>query len=233
MKLTDFFRTKVTLKKHLIPKHVGLYLRDEPADSAVKTKNIQRLIFAQTKLGIRVVSFYALPAHTNPTHVPQKIDDLIDLVDTLVAWRFLYDLRIKITVLGHWYDLPGRLIEPLKKLQEQTREHDTYFVNLCLNYDGQAEIVDAVSIIARQVKMGRLDLERITKETVNDVISTSTFPAPDLIIKSGPHLSLRGFLLWDAAHSVIFFTKKSNLDFSPQDLLKGMAYYQEIIIKIV
>lgn len=209
-----------------MPKHIGLYLRDAHAQPQLKTKNILQLIYAQARLNIPILSIYSLPQGINPAHLPSRIDDLIDLVKTLTQWKLIHTARIRVTIIGHWYDLPSRLVEPLKKLQEATRHHDTFFLNLCVHYDGQAEIVDAASIIARQVKLGRLDPEQITKETIKEALSTSYFVPPQLIITSGPHLSLHGFLLWDSATSSIFFTKKGIIDFSPQDMLLALEYYQ-------
>ena len=229
MKLADFFSPKVTLRRTLIPRHVGLFFRDDAGAPVAKTKCLMRLLHAATKLNIPILSIYALPAHTNPQRISHKIDDLVDLVHTLLGWQFIYQARVKVTILGHWYDLPARLVDPLKKIQESTRQHDAFFLNLCINYDGQAEIVDAASIIARQVKLGKLDPEKVTKESVKEALSTSYFVHPDLIIKSGPYVSLRGFLLWDSAHSIIFFTKKGNLEFTPQDLLRAVSYYQQTI----
>lgn len=229
MKLSDFFSPKVTLKRGLIPKHIGLFLRDYPMPSAEKSKRLMHLIFSATKLHIPIISVYSLPAHTAPDKISARIDDLTDFVESLRAWEFLYQAHIKVTILGHWYDLPARLVEPLKRLQESTREHDAFFLNICINYDGQEEIVDAASIIARQVKIGKLDPERITKESIKEALSTSYFVPPDLIIKSGPYVSLRSFLLWDSAHSIIFFTKKNINDFTPKDLLQSIAYFQDVI----
>src|SRR3989338_11025629 len=123
MSLLEFFKTELKLKKSLMPAHIGLYLRDGNATPAVKTRQLQQLIYAQTRLGVPVLSIYALAYNMPSVLIPTKADDLADLAQTLLAWKFVQQASIRVHVLGHWYDLPGRLVEPLTRLQEATRHN--------------------------------------------------------------------------------------------------------------
>ena len=135
--------------------------------------------------------------------------------------------RIKVSVLGKWYNLPNKIVEPIKKIIETTREHESFFVNLCINYDGREEIVDACKLIARKVRAEKIDPESIDKETIKDNAYSSYFIPPELIIINGKKNMKSSLLLWDSAVSSIYFSNTLWPDFSKGDLMDGIHSYQK------
>jgi undecaprenyl pyrophosphate synthase len=41
--------------------------------------------------------------------------------------------------------LPQHTVDAVKKILDETKDYDCYFLNFCLHYDGQEEIVDAAA----------------------------------------------------------------------------------------
>lgn len=148
------------------------------------------------------------------------LESFIPFFSGLKSDGFIHKHKVKVSVLGKWYDLPGRAVDVIKDVIESTKDYDDYFLNFCINYDGQEEIVDACRLIARKVKADRLDVNSITKETVKDSIYASYFLPPDLLIKNGLHQT-SGLLLWDSPQTSIVFGKKYFPDFSKNDFLKA------------
>ena len=135
-------------------------------------------------------------------HMPQQdFDTLAKWWADLIAWPFLKSEQIRVAVHGKWYELPEQIVEKIKKAVNDTKEFDKHFLNLCLNYDGQEEIVDACKLMALQVKLGRLSPEGITKEALKENLYSSGILPPSVIIS--PTEQLNGFLLWDAAKARI------------------------------
>jgi len=182
------------------------------------TKTIQE----QLKLKIPVLTFNIFSTSMlNLEHFSIVIDSLIEYLNSLLKSEFIHKYMVKFYVLGKWYDLPGRIVEPIKKLMEETGDYDNFFVNFCINYDGQEEIVNAAKLIARQIKAEKLLPEQITKETIKENLFSSYFIPPDIIIKNG-NTQIPNCLLWDIPYSKIFFTKKLWPDFSLKDFYKAI-----------
>ena len=134
--------------------------------------------------------------------------------------------KIKITILGKWYDLPGRAVDVIKSIIEETKDYDSYFINFCVNYNGQTEIVDACRLIAKQVELGKLSPDKITKGTIKDNIYTSYFISPDLIIRYGKRDRMTSFLLWDSINSLNYFPKKDFPETTQQDFIDAIKHFQ-------
>jgi undecaprenyl diphosphate synthase len=189
---------------------------------------IKNAIKAQVKLEIPITTFYLLPSEiANLEHFSVKVDSLIELFEDLVNSELIKKNKVKVSVFGKWYDLPGRIVEPIKKLIDQTRDYDSFFVNFCINYNGQDEIVDACKIVAMKAKTEKIDIQSIKRSDIKENMYTSDFLAPDLIIKNGLKQKLHGILLWDAANASLYFTKKLWPDFRKDDFEEAVEAFEK------
>ena len=157
-----------------------------------------------------------------------ETDILTWFFSSLKGWTYITENQIKVSVLGKWYSLPSRLVEPIKAIIAETKDYDAFFVNFCLNYDGQEEIVDACKLVSMQVKLDKLDPENIDKQTIKENTYSSFFMPPDLIIKTGKTRTTEGFLLWDSANAKIIFTDKKWRDFSQKDFVRAVESWEKI-----
>lgn len=239
MVIKELFKEAVNIDKANLPHHVALsvegcreYAKKQgiAPEYANKQKflNIRNIAKSCVKLGIPLFTFYLLPSSAkDASEVIDVVDSLVEFFEELNKWDFIAENQIKVSVLGKWYSLPGRLVEPIKAVLESTKDYDRFFFNLCINYDGQEEIVDAAKLIARQVKAGKLDPESIGKSDIKDNIYTSYFLPPDLIIKTGTSKKLDGFLLWDSPSAKVYFSNKPWPDFGKMSLLKAIEFFQK------
>ena len=212
----------IRLIKQRLPKHIAIAIDvSEQESPSLNVLTLQKLIELQVRLGVPVITFNILPYRSE---VPT--DALVEALGALNSWTFLTDKEIKISVLGRWYDLPERVVDRIKEVILRTKDHEGPIVNIGVNYDGQEELVDAMSRIARQVKAQKVDPERITKEIVKMNLDTALLAAPDLIITTGKTFSLRSFMLWDSAHAKIFFSNVAWNEFRGDTLLKALVFYQ-------
>ena len=230
---------ETTIDKHKLPHHVALSVEgckefsvknNVPYEDITTQKffNIKNIVRTCVKLGIPLFTFYVFPSTAKEdAELISVVDNLVNFFQNIKEWEFLAENQIKVSVLGKWYDLPGRLVEPIKEVIQETRDYDKFFLNLCINYDGQEEIVDAARLIARQVKAGRLDPESITKSDIKENIYASYFLPPNLIIKTGTSKKMDGFLLWDSINSKIYFSNKYWPDFGKIDFLKAIEFFQK------
>ena len=211
-----------------MPRHVAISLDDifdwcrrnntEISDGCNRYFDLlTRLLEQQVKSKIPIFTIYLLPDSEPSDDYLVFSDCMADFFYELANKPFISGHKIKVSIFGKWYKLPGKAVESLKKIIEDTRDYDNFFVNFCVNYDGQEEIADACRLIAKQVELGKIDAEMIIKDTIKENIYSSYFLAPDLILIYGER-KLNGLLLWDSVKSSIVFADKSFMEFEESDI---------------
>ena len=126
--------------------------------------------------------------------------------------------KIKLTVIGKWYDLEGQLVEELKKINNETAEFDHFFMNICINYNPKQEITDACRVIMRKILMKKLDIDSIKPEQIKENIYSSFLIPPEIVIE--PSLEFSGTFLWDSPGSKIINLNKPVNEITKQDVSK-------------
>ena len=180
---------------------------------------VRELISFQVKNDIPIFTFNVLPMELKERdNFSLIVDSLVEFFNHLLLSEIIKKNQIKISDLGKWYDLPGRLVESIKKITVETKDYDKFFVNLCINYDGQEELIDSFRIIARKIKSSILDPDSITKEEIKDNIYSSYFVPPDVLVITGKRKFFGGFLLWDSVKSRVYFSDKLWPDIKSDDL---------------
>ena len=221
------------------PKHVAISMGGQAAYAKTHhlgTEELYKRMFSkinwlvdmQISMNIPIITAYVLTSKVkNSEHFPAIIDKLIEFFESLRNNSKVYENKVKISILGKWYDLPGRAIDSIKAIIDETKDYDSFFLNLCINYDGREEIVDACRILGRRIQAGKLDAEAIDKESIKDNIYSSYFLPPDMLIKTGTEKKLGGFLLWDTTESHIYFSGKPWLLFNEKDFEKAIEDWRK------
>ncbi len=131
--------------------------------------------------------------------------------------------KVNFNVIGRVHLLPADVRAKINELIEFTKENDQNFINLCIMYDGQEEIVDAVKeIIKNGVKAGD-----INREVIKNHLYTRDFPEVDYIIRTGMEDGARisGFLLWDASYAEFRFRDDYWPDYNEEMLIEDIREY--------
>ena len=214
-----------------IPKHIAISL-DDISDwcsgnnidfhtgCEICLRHLNKLLEIQARLRIPIITYYLLPENADkPGNYITFSDCIADFFNNLSTNNLIHGQKIKISVFGKWYNLPGKAVESLKSIIELTKEYDSFFANFCINYDGQEEIVDACRLAAKQVELGKINPEMITKESIKENMYSSNFMPPGAILIYGER-KLSGLLLWDSVNSKIIFADKSFMEFEEGDIEK-------------
>ena len=227
----------VRLLSSPLPRHVAFiargfseFARERNAslsDAYARSFTVLRdLALTAFRLDIPVVTVVLLPAGVPQPILQEIVPFLASGIEALSSWDEVGARRVKLTVLGRWYDLPGGLVESVKRAMDSTKEHDAFFLNICLQYSGQEEIVDAFRVLARQVQSGKLDPDAVDRDAVKERLATSYFPPPELLIKTGLRHSLQDALLWDCAFADLRFVDVPFPELSRDDLAKALEWWQ-------
>ena len=124
---------------------------------------------------------------------------------------------IKINILGELNKLPADLRKILKKSEDITRKNKKINVNLAINYGSKNEIINALKKTKKKINLKNFEKNLYTKGQ----------PNPDILIRTGGHIRLSNFMLWQLAYSELFFLKKLWPDFNQRDLLKIINIYKK------
>lgn len=190
---------------------------------------LRNTIRSQVKLKIPMLSFYILDENYDKESESYDylLDAIVEMLNELTNNEFVNENKIKVSVIGKWYNLPSRIVDPIKKVIDETKDYDGFFVNLCINYNGQEEIVNAIKLLGMQIKAGKLDPDLIDKDSIKENLYSSYFLPPDLMIKNGNRKETSGFFLWDSINTKIYFTNKLWPDFDRIEFMDALREYQK------
>ena len=173
-------------------------------------KKLGKYIFSK---GIKYLSVYVFSTE-NFKRDKEEVEHLMDLFVLMFKKDkdFFMKNNIKVVFSGRDEPLPKKVIEARDKLTEMTKNNTGGIFNVCLNYGGRAEIVDATKKI---IEAG-LKPEDITEETFKKYLYQN-LPDVDLMIRTSGELRLSNFLLWEVSYSEFYFPETKFPDFSSDD----------------
>lgn len=190
-------------------------------------KNLRSLSKYILSKGIEVFSIYAFSTE-NFGRSKEEVDSLMNLILVGVkkyAKEFSKE-NIKIVFSGiRDYPLPKDVIEVMNDVEEQTKDNSRGIFNICINYDGQQEIVDASNKIVADINNGNLKLP-ISKEVFNKYLYQE-LPPIDLLIRTSAENRLSGFMLWQASYAEFYFPKTYFPDFKAKDFDIALEEYNK------
>ena len=134
--------------------------------------------------------------------------------------------RIKLHFFGDLSPLPRELRELCDRTAEISRGYEGMQVNVCFNYGGRDEIVQAARSFAAACAAGERRPEELTEELFGGYLYSAGIPDPDLVIRPSGEMRLSNFLLWQSAYAEFYVTDVLWPDFTPEDLRRALAAYQ-------
>lgn len=133
--------------------------------------------------------------------------------------------KTRFRVSGRKELLPKDEQELIRQAEEKTKNFTERMFHVCLCYNGQDEIVDAIKkLIGNEIKP-----EEITREKVKEYLYTKDIPPPEMMIKTGmnPEKRISAFLLWDVAYTELFFSSTLWPDFTSKELDELIEEYNQ------
>lgn len=134
--------------------------------------------------------------------------------------KFFMENNIKVVVSGRDEPLSKEVIQARDEMVEYTKNNTGGILNICFNYGGRAEIVDATKKI--------LDVGLSSAEMNEEVFGKylyQTLPDVDLLIRTSGELRLSNFLLWQLSYAEFYFPKTYFPDFKESDFDLAILEY--------
>jgi undecaprenyl diphosphate synthase len=203
----------------LLPKHVA-FIMDGNRRWAKKKKlpvieghkmgsEITKKIVAKSlKLGIKYLTFYSFSTENwnRSRSEVLKLQKLLEFYLDSEIENFKKK-KINFTFIGDISRFSSVVRNKLINLKNITSDFSKLFFILALSYGSRDEIIEAVKKITKNIK-------KINENDISNNLMTSSFPDPDLVIRTSGEKRLSNFLLWQIAYSELYFTKTLWPDFN-------------------
>ena len=132
---------------------------------------------------------------------------------------------MKIRVIGDITRLDEDIRNRIVELEEATKGNGGLNFQIAINYGSRDEIVRSVKKLAADCAGGKVDAGSIDERLFGQYLDTSGIPDPDLLIRTSGELRLSNFLLWQLAYTEFYFTDVYWPDFTKEELIKAVDYY--------
>lgn len=178
--------------------------------------------------GIDIITVYGFSTE-NRNRDPSEVEGLMKIfLDYLSAMiPRLENQEIKVNILGDKSAFSPDLQHIMQQLEDSTAKKSWHIFNLCLNYGGRAELLQAMQRLANEVQKGNLQPTDINETLISNYLYTKGQPDPDLIIRTSGENRLSGFLTWQSTYAELIFTKTLRPDFSEEVFDECLTEYEK------
>ncbi|HOT28833.1 MAG TPA: polyprenyl diphosphate synthase [Candidatus Ozemobacteraceae bacterium] len=187
-------------------------------------RNVKTIVrFADKRLGVRHISLYAFSIE-NWARPSFEVSALMRLIRAYIVHERneLHAENVQFRLVGRREGLAPEILEEARQSTELMSRNTGLTLNLCINYGGRAEIVDAV----RRIVASGISPEKIDEKLISGNLYAPDVPDPDLIVRTSGEMRLSNFLLWQSAYSELYITDVLWPDFDELELAKAVAAYQ-------
>lgn len=133
---------------------------------------------------------------------------------------------MRIRFIGRRDRIPTPLLNVLEEIENITYEHQGITLTLCVDYGAYDEITTATKEIASLVKEGKLSIDNITPDLIEQHLFTKDYPKLDLLIRTSGEIRISNYLLWQLGYAELYFTDTLWPDFNEKELEKAILSYQ-------
>lgn len=168
--------------------------------------------------GVKYLSIYAFSTE-NFNRSAEEVSYLMGLIIKFFNERVneLHDYNIKIVVSGLRDNLSKEVLKCIDNVVDLTKDNTGGVLNVCLNYGGRREIVDAVN----KIKEANVS---ITEETFGKYLYND-LPDLDYVIRTSGEERISNFMLWQISYAEFYFPKVYFPDFDEKEFDKALEIY--------
>jgi undecaprenyl diphosphate synthase len=210
--------TPPQLPRELVPRHVAIVM--DGNGRWAKERGLPRTagheagedalfdcVEGAIELGVSWLSAYAFSTE-NWKRSPEEVAFLMRFTEGVFRRRAddMDALGVRVRWAGRRPRLWRSVIKRLEEVERQTAGNDRLTLVMCVNYGGRAEIVDAVSTLAKEVAAGRLDPAKINEKMLAAHLDEPDMPDVDLFLRTSGEQRISNFLLWQSAYAELAFT---------------------------
>jgi undecaprenyl diphosphate synthase len=203
------------LSKNLIPNHVAVVM--DGNGRWAKQKGLPRtagheageaalfdLVEGAIEIGVKEISAFAFSTE-NWKRSPDEVKFLMGFNRDVIRRRLddMHELGVRVRWAGRDRRLWKSVIEELERAEKLTAKNKVLTLNMCVNYGGRSEIVDAAIELAKDIKAKKIDPDKVNEKTLTKYLDV---PADvDLFLRSSGEERISNFMLWQSAYAEMVF----------------------------
>jgi undecaprenyl diphosphate synthase len=227
------------LKATQIPNHVAVVMdgngrwakeRGMPrtAGHEAGEASLLDMVHGAIEIGVKELSAYAFSTE-NWRRSPEEVKFLMGFNRDVIRRRRdeMNDLGVRIRWVGREQKLWSSVLNELIEAEELTKSNKVLTLNMCVNYGGRAEIVDAVAEIAKAIKSKKVKVESITEKSFSKYLYSPQMSDVDLFLRSSGEQRTSNFLMWQSAYAEMVFLDVLWPDADRRTLWKAIEIYAE------
>ena len=178
------------------------------------------------ELGVGWLSAYAFSTE-NWKRSPDEVRFLMGFNRDVIRRRRdeMNELGVRVRWAGRRPRLWRSVINELEAAEQLTEANTKLTLTMCVNYGGRAEIADAAAALARDVRVGRVDPDRIDEKLFAKYLDESDMPDVDLFVRTSGEQRTSNFLLWQSAYAEFVFMDTLWPDFDRRHLWRACEIY--------
>ncbi|MFM8254265.1 MAG: isoprenyl transferase [Actinomycetota bacterium] len=223
------------IPKDLIPRHVAVVMdgngRWAKARGLPRTAGHEAgeaalfdVVEGAIEIGVKELSAFAFSTE-NWKRSPEEVKFLMGFNRDVIRRRL--DQMNAMGVRVRWAGRTGRLwasvISELERAEELTAKNKVLTLNMCVNYGGRSEIVDAALELATDIKKKRINPEKISEKKFAQYLNIPS--DVDLFLRSSGEERMSNFLLWQSAYAELVFLDVLWPDVRRDTLWKAIEIY--------
>lgn len=221
----------------VIPQHVAIILDGNGRWAKSKgmprnyghvrgAKNLETICRDAYNMGIKYLTVYLFSTE-NWKRSKEEVNALMDLFRsyTKTCKNTARKNNMKVRVLGDPEALDSDLRRSLKELEESSKGNTGLNFQIAINYGSRDEMVRAIRRLAQDCMEGEVRPEDIDERLFASYLDTREVPDPDLLIRTSGEQRLSNYLLWQLAYTEFYFTDVLWPDFTKEELIKAVEYY--------
>ncbi len=220
-----------------VPKHIAIIMdgngrwakkRGLPrsAGHSAGSNTFRNIATFAESIGVEYLTVYAFS-----TENWKRPKDEVDAIMGLLV-KYLHEAideikkgKVRLKFFGDVTVLSDELRSLIDEAETLSKRNAGMQANICLNYGGRDELVRACRALAREASENGLDPDSIDEQMVSDHLFSAGIPDPELVIRPGGEHRSSNFLMWQSSYSEFYFTDVLWPDFTKNDLLKAIEYF--------
>jgi undecaprenyl diphosphate synthase len=186
------------------------------------------MVHGAIEIGVKELSAYAFSTE-NWRRSPEEVKFLMEFNRQVLRKRRdeMNELGVKIRWVGREKRLLASVLRELKEAEELTKNNKVLILNMCINYGGRAEMLDAAVAIAKDAMKKKLKPDSLAEKSINKYLYAPQMRDVDLFLRSSGEQRSSNFLMWQSAYAEMVFLDVLWPDADRRTLWKAIEIYAE------
>ncbi len=184
---------------------------------------LRKIVAGCVEEEIEVLTVFAFSSE-NWRRPEKEVGLLMELFATALIREVkkLHEHNVQLRIIGDLSAFSDKIRTLIVEAVSLTADNNGLVFNIAANYGGRWDIMQATQQVALKVKSGELSVDDIDENIIEQNLSLSGLPEPDLFIRTGGEKRVSNFILWQLAYCEFYFTDVLWPDFNKKIFLEAI-----------